>query len=424
MKNRYLLWLTIGVFAVIGIAGLAQIAISFGLLSYARACYDDGEYVKSWNAYTTHLWMRKNLGIWTSALIQVYGEDQLSSLSSQFVDLQRAAELSVRESSLGAFYLLRYLAPDNLEARRIAKRSSRNDFERAYLMYLEAQSLKTDQPEAYRRQMDAVLEVSPYVIEAYIDLWKHYKRGDDANQMRQILRRLSNLQLPVRVNKRRSGIHLESLFYNPSVLAASHDIYLLMRLKSLAPSAADTLTVRPDGQGGIWVRSGQTVFYLKRARNLVTNASFEFDVAERRLPTGWRDIYQAPGSLHHLKRVSHGDWRGTSQAAGLVHPSKRRTNFASRTAEVAGSALYFLGSWVKTEGTGKAKLGVVWRTDDGTRHIKWVDNVFSPTWVYSARIVEAPAFARQATIWLTNFETDGSAWFDDVLFFKLTPFPF
>jgi tetratricopeptide (TPR) repeat protein len=176
-----------------------------------------------------------------------------------------------------------------------------------------------------------------------------------------------------------------------------------------------------DEAGG-WYALGENrwVQFVDDAASLLINGNFESGLRQGS-PAGFpSDIYNAPPTTRQLKVTGRSGLQST--VAMLDNELATRTSFASSVVEVDESALYLQAGWVSSP-EGNAFLGRRWfgaSLPDVPVYDFVVSEVHQTEWTHYAGVAVPPPGATQAEIWLLNTKTRGQAFFDEVLFLKIT----
>lgn len=168
---------------------------------------------------------------------------------------------------------------------------------------------------------------------------------------------------------------------------------------------------------------GNRLYEVKEIKNLASNSGFEIDSIGKGFPYGWKsDIYGASSENHEI--VSELMPLGEGQCLLLNNSRAPNTNCQTDYIVVDSNSPYLQTGWVKTA-DGNAFLGRIWLSSgqDAIKYNYVAVNIRSPDWKYYSEVIIPPSNSAYCRLWLINYETQGKAYFDGVLFIKLqSPF--
>ena len=165
--------------------------------------------------------------------------------------------------------------------------------------------------------------------------------------------------------------------------------------------------------------------------NLVEDPSAEDDGNRDGQPDGWHgDAFRSPAKLQWDTTVAHSG-RASLKIADSFNPAGRQWNESTgrwtslRRIPVTAGQTYTLEAWIKTAGvTGRADARIAWF---GAK--KWLAESVTPSvqgasdWQRRTVTVQAPAEAVEAMVYLGLSQSQGTAWFDDVVLVAGTRLP-
>lgn len=166
---------------------------------------------------------------------------------------------------------------------------------------------------------------------------------------------------------------------------------------------------------GYWL-SGSTLVQCYQVDNLLKNGSFEMDGRSGQMfPIGFgTDLYGASLGSHGLSPDPFGERSGT--IAWLANTSSHRyTSFVSDSFGIDASATYLQGAWVKSP-DGQAFLGRMWLL---SADYSYITNGNPTTWTHWAGLAFPPAGTTATRVLLLNYDNEGTAYFDRLLFAKV-----
>jgi len=150
--------------------------------------------------------------------------------------------------------------------------------------------------------------------------------------------------------------------------------------------------------------------------NLVTNGGFELDSKTGSMfPINFNsDIYVAPKELHGLSRDPIGERSGL--VAWLSNNyNHKNTSFESHKFGIDPNTVYLQAAWVLSP-TGDAYIGRLW-LDNST--YSYLTNGSPQSWTHWAGLTYSPMNSSAAKVWLLNYQNQGVAYFDDILFARI-----
>lgn len=177
------------------------------------------------------------------------------------------------------------------------------------------------------------------------------------------------------------------------------------------PARADVDTQREG-----WYQAGERwVQVLSGVENLLLNGGFQMGVLG--FP---HDIY---GTDPATRRLAADVRTGMPTTVALLAntETQSRTSFVSQWVPVQPEALYLQSGWIRTEG-GRAYLGRRWAGDTPEKADSYgytAAGVRVQNWQHFAEVIRPPQDATQARIRLLNSDSEGQAYFDNVVFIEI-----
>lgn len=166
-------------------------------------------------------------------------------------------------------------------------------------------------------------------------------------------------------------------------------------------------------------KTGRRIYSLREVKNLVPSFGFEADEIGTGFPSGWEtDAYGGLLESHEVileERLS----RRTS-CLMLDNTISSRTNCQTAYLSIEKNTFYLQAGWMKSI-NGNAFMGRAW-FDPEKKRISYsyaAENITFSEWEYYSQIVLPPINTVYSCLWLTNLETKGKAYFDNILFVQL-----
>ena len=158
--------------------------------------------------------------------------------------------------------------------------------------------------------------------------------------------------------------------------------------------------------------------------NLAPNAGFEWDTDGEQIAGYPKTLYleDDPAITHRLRQEARGE-QPTSAAALENSAEHAKTSFMTWPIAVEPEGIYFQGGWMRSE-AGRPSLGHRWpelRKELTQPHQYVGGRRPGQEWSYFGEELQMPARAEAAELLLANYNSDGTAVFDDILFFRLDP---
>ncbi|NOZ71019.1 MAG: hypothetical protein GXP38_03755, partial [Chloroflexi bacterium] len=154
--------------------------------------------------------------------------------------------------------------------------------------------------------------------------------------------------------------------------------------------------------------------------NLLTNGDFEKG-EENGVPVGY------PGNIYKtnpaVKKTVTTERNGRNTTVGVLENNETdmSTGFVSTGFKVLPDTDYLLAGWIRSEGN--AYLGWRWSGElqKGNRGYDYIAaKERSGEWRHYSGLVEPISGAQDVRIWLLNFKSTGTVYFDDVIFVPIT----
>jgi hypothetical protein len=171
--------------------------------------------------------------------------------------------------------------------------------------------------------------------------------------------------------------------------------------------------VEPTPEDGFYRDAGNRwVQVIHQVQNLILDGGFESGDAISSFPY---DIYDAAPETRQFTLDTR-DGQPTVVATLNNSQDATRSSFASVPIGVRPDRLYLQAGWLRSE-AGRGYLGREWLP--GGQYDYAVCEANPTTWTHYAQVVQPPAGATQAQVWLLNYESEGQVYFDDVVFVEL-----
>jgi tetratricopeptide (TPR) repeat protein len=165
---------------------------------------------------------------------------------------------------------------------------------------------------------------------------------------------------------------------------------------------------------GLWIQ------IVEDAHNLIFDGGFDLSLLQGNAMAFPYDIYSSSPANREVVTEKFVNDKETAVAL-LNNTLDNMTSFTSYLIPVDVNALYLQTGWIKSEG-GKAYIGRRWLgcTPRGQGLYSYVVlNATHTDWRHYAGLGEPLSGSRWAEVWLLNFKSSGSAYFDDVNFVKI-----
>jgi len=175
----------------------------------------------------------------------------------------------------------------------------------------------------------------------------------------------------------------------------------------------------------IWQMNGERIYDIRDVENLALNFGFEMDFVGKGFPYGWgtdiyanNPVYQSPIESHQI--VSEKKGLGEIQYLLLDNEMSRCTNCQTNYIAVNDNDFYLQGGRIKAI-KGNAYFGRIWFDLEKNKIVYnyVVKGTRSSQWKFYSKIVIPPPNSIYCRLWVVNFENQGKAYFDDILFIKL-----
>ena len=184
------------------------------------------------------------------------------------------------------------------------------------------------------------------------------------------------------------------------------------------PGQSSELSHEMLGASNIY-RIDNRLYQVKKIKNLAPNSSFEINSLGKGFPLGWNsDIYNT--SLEKQEIIAESMPLGKEHCLMLNNAIVQSTNCQTDYIFVDKNSQYLQSGWIKSV-DGNVYFGRNWfdSSQSAIRYDYVVINAKSPKWQYYSQLTPIPHNSAYCRLWLTNYETRGKAYFDDILFIKL-----
>jgi hypothetical protein len=158
--------------------------------------------------------------------------------------------------------------------------------------------------------------------------------------------------------------------------------------------------------------------------NLAPNAGFEWNPEGDQIIGYPKTFYvqDDPATVHQLRQEARAGQ--TSSVAALANSAQHsNTSFMTWPIAIEPEGVYFQGGWMRSD-TGRASLGHRW--PNLRKELKHPDQFVSgkrpgQEWAFFGEEFQMDARAEVVELLLTNYNSEGTVLFDDILFFQLDP---
>lgn len=184
----------------------------------------------------------------------------------------------------------------------------------------------------------------------------------------------------------------------------------------------------PTGDG--WIRIGESWVHLLEATNLAPNAGFEWE--RQHWPQAAIPGYpfnpcapplvkDSPSWPHSIRSVSRPPNDTNSNVVRLETTEERvRTGLTTYIIPVDPGAKYILAGMLDSSQGGNAALEVAWLGCPGCpRFGRAVSSLYRQEWNSYSAVLVPPAGTRNCRIRMLNYQSRGTALFDNILFFPV-----
>jgi hypothetical protein len=149
--------------------------------------------------------------------------------------------------------------------------------------------------------------------------------------------------------------------------------------------------------------------------NLITNPSFEGEVAQHRLPRGWRPYFDTDKGYHYAVV----DGGHTGKKSLMITGEGTRTLVFAEGVKLDRTKRYVLRGWVRYEGDndGWAMINFNYRKGGTNYYIKGGDRISAGQkgWQFQSKTDRADEASEADMLWIScKLEGKGKAWFDDL----------
>ena len=170
-------------------------------------------------------------------------------------------------------------------------------------------------------------------------------------------------------------------------------------------------------RGGDIYKISSRIYEIKKIKNLVPNFGFEINSVGTGFPLGWNaDIYNSPLACHEIVLEKSG--LGETQCLVLNNTIVNKTNCQSSYIAVTEGDYYLQGGRMKSI-NGNACFGRRWFDSENRRlfYDYVASGIKSSKWRFLPGIVIAPSESAYCRLWVSNYETRGKTYFDDITWF-------
>lgn len=357
-----------------------------------------------------------------------YKKAGICLLRTGFIDmtvLQLEQHLRLRSGdSLGHYQLgLMYLRKndDNSAAKEFQKAIDTYDrssfspeyLSDAYLRLAEILKKNGDLDKAIGYYNEAV-RLKDNNFQAYLQLRRFYKESGKNAELAEIEGKIALLKPDYVINHRFNDVVFVGYCLNKA------EFELFNEGEAVFVWDAQARAARPNGLSNttFLTKIGDMIYEIKQVKNLAPDFGFEMDLPGAGFPCGWdSDYYNASFGAHQI--VSDIEPNGKTQCLMLTNLREDQTNCQS--AYIGLDDGYYLQSGMIKSIGGNAYFGSRWYTKD--MHLLPYDyvetDIKSPAWQYYFRICNIASDVGYCRVLLTNSQTKGKAYFDDVAFFRL-----
>ncbi len=265
------------------------------------------------------------------------------------------------------------------------------------------------------------------IIDAYYRLRSLYEKQSKKEGVDRINFKLMNLKPRYEINhKFNNNIILLGYSLNEIEFEMSSQFNITLYWKvtgSLISEARNSIvSLVHESSGRRLYRAGDRWYEVKTVTNLAPNPGFEIDAIGVGFPTGWTgEMYAAPAESYEIAVESVFDF--SNNQFFLLNNTK-----AKRTGRMAGpipisSQHYYLEAGRLKGYRSNACLGREWRNSLTGKEASYnyvITAVASPDWQTYSQVVKPPPGADFCYLWVLNFETEGKAYFDNILFVEIS----
>jgi len=170
---------------------------------------------------------------------------------------------------------------------------------------------------------------------------------------------------------------------------------------------------------------GNRYYEIKTAKNLAPNFGFEVDPIGVGFSYGWdTDIYTnnpryyTPLESHQI--IFEENPLGKTQCLSLTNTLSRCTNCQTDCIAVDENSFYLEAGWIKSI-NGNAYFGRRW-FDSEKSSILYnyaASGISFPQWRFYSQVVIPPSNSVYCRLWVINYEAQGKAYFDNIIFIRL-----
>jgi tetratricopeptide (TPR) repeat protein len=167
------------------------------------------------------------------------------------------------------------------------------------------------------------------------------------------------------------------------------------------------------------------LYEIKKIKNLAPNFGFEIDHIGDGFPHGWAtDIYAnnsfycSPIDSHQI--IVEENLLSKTQCLLLTNTLSKCTNSQSDFITVDEKSFYLQAGRIKSA-AGNAYFGRRWFDSEKNPMVYHyvATKVKSPAWNYYVQVATPPHSSAYCCLWVINYENQGKAYFDDILFIEL-----
>jgi hypothetical protein len=280
--------------------------------------------------------------------------------------------------------------------------------------YLGLDSEKRDDEENAAIFYVKAIENNDQLIEAYYRLLDIYEKQKRLQDIQNVKSKLINVHPKYEINYTfDDGVVLEGFYFDEIEfeMMPTFKIVLFWQIPS---------EIHFESEEGKIYKAGTRLYEIKKVKNLITNAAFEFNQISEGYPFGWvEDIYAAPTKSHRIVTDNRGLSENT-QCLLLDNTFADKTSCITAPIPVDKNKYYLQAGWIKSEAA-NAHYGRHW-IDLYNRSIAYnyipLDNARAD-WRFYSQIIKPPQEAEKCEIWPLNFQSNGKAYFDNLLFIDI-----